>query len=453
MKHYFLVSLLVTFITFQALAQDSYLINNIHIVPMHQDTVLRNHTIWIHENQIKQIAPSIKVGNLRVIDGQGKYLMPGLIDMHVHLLDRIDLGLYLANGVTTIRNMMGLPWHLKIRKKLQKGKLLGPTLWTASPMLQGEKGHASHQVNINSVNKARRKVAKYYKKGYDFIKTYNGIPKKYFDAIIDEAKMYEIPIAAHPSFEVNYEYHFQKGIGSIEHTEDIVQQVFQYKLDTNGLSNIIQAYAKSGIPHCPTLSVYYRINEVLHEKNNELLRADYFQYANSFTKKADKGSMYDRWKTSLKKDSTLRDRIRKQHELHLLIINKLYLGGVRLICGTDAGVLFNPAGFSIHDELAFYTQAGLSNYEALKTATFHPSKAFQLLKEVGSIQEGKTANFIISHQNPLENMKTLRNPYAVIMKGRWLNHVTLEQFKKKGYDRHNYLPTLSRILRGLLVGK
>lgn len=421
--------------------KDSYIIQQINILPMNQDTVLRNKSIWIKEGIIHQIAEVISE-DLPVIDGRGKYLSPGLVDMHAHVMDKQELGLYLANGVTSIRNLMGMPFHLDLRDKINAKELLGPIIYTSSSPLTSKDDKDLEKIQIQSPDHGREVVKKLKEEGYDFIKTYNQLDSSTFDAILDAALKENIPIAAHPSFEVDYHFHFQKGISTIEHTEDIVQQPLDFKLDTNLLHPVIEAYVQSGQTHTPTLVVYHSIVRMLNE-GDAFTEEGNSLYHNPFIRSISEDD-YDFWKTYKERDSTIVQRINTQHTFHLEILKRLHKAGVNIVAGTDAGVLYTPAGFSMHEELDFYTQAGMTPYEALRTATYNPTRVYPAFQTFGTIEEGKMANLIVSAKNPLENLSTLKEPEYVIIKGHMLDKDMIETLKQKAYKRNNYLSTLLR---------
>ncbi len=433
------------------LQNNSYLIENVHIVPMTHDTVLRNKTVLIENGFIATISDTIARDDIEVIDGKGWFLSPGLIDMHVHIWDRYELGLYLANGVTTIRNLLGMPMHLEIRDLINADQLIGPILFTTSPQLTGASDKSIEKKQVHSAEDARELVRKYKKQGYDYIKTYNRLPQDIFDATIEQAIESGIPIVAHPSFEVDYEYHFHPFISTVEHTEDIVQQPLEYKLDSSKLPSIIQGYASSHQTHCPTLTVFFNITEILN-KEEEVLTSEQAFYMNPFIRQIYMGD-YEIWLERKANDPTVTKRTNDQHLFHLDIVKKLHQASVKIVCGTDAGVLNTAPGFSIHQELAFYTMAGMNNYEALKTATVNPSTVYPEYNNFGTVETGKYANLILSTKNPLDDLATLSNPQYVFIKGRPIDEHLMEKYKQKAFDRKNYSSTLIRMVKYVLWEK
>ncbi|MBN2869080.1 MAG: amidohydrolase, partial [Flavobacteriaceae bacterium] len=168
----------------QSAKNNSYIIKNINIIPMHIDTVLTNKMVYVKEGVIQQIADDIKVENIEVFDGQQKYLSPGLIDMHVHVWDKYELGLYLSNGVTSVRNVWGMPMHLRFKELINNDEILAPNFYTTGPKLTGPEFIGDDNLNLISPEQAKENIKRYKDKGYDFIKTYYGLPEDIFDAVL-----------------------------------------------------------------------------------------------------------------------------------------------------------------------------------------------------------------------------------------------------------------------------
>ena len=195
---------------------------NVSILPMDSERVLRNQTVVVKNGNIVAIDEARKVAiptDAMVIDGSGKYLLPGLADMHVHT-DPSDFSLFLANGITTVREMNGSAHHLKWRAQLASGELLGPHLFVASTMIAGEKQRYRH-VLVTSPEQAAKVVKEFAEQQYDFIKVYNGLSRAVYDQIIQTAKEEKIPVVGHIPKAVGLDHALESGQKSIEHTEQI----------------------------------------------------------------------------------------------------------------------------------------------------------------------------------------------------------------------------------------
>lgn len=429
---------------------DSYIIRNVNIVPMTSDTVLTNSSVTIIDGMISSIGDTSNPENLREIDGRGGFLSPGLTDMHVHVWDRYELGLYLANGVTAIRNLWGRPMHLRIKNEVIEGKLTAPLFFTSTPKLTGPQFIGDDNVNLTAPEEATEKIIAYKERGYDFIKTYYGLTKVLFDAILEQAAISKMDIVAHPTPAVPYDYHFNRQIITIEHAEDFVQQPLNYQLDTAKLNGIVDGYVAN--PHAtlsPTLIVYYNIYNML--QNDTILSSEKLDFMNPLIRMVDSQAQFDRWNGTKNQDPTVTKRIKDQHDFHLLIIKKLYNRGVNIVCGTDGGIGITLPGFSIHQELAFYKQAGMTNYEVLKTATVNPAKTHAFLNDLGSIEKGKIANLLLLDENPLDDLETLQTPKMVLVKGRITDQPRLTLFKEKAKNRSNLMATALKYAEYLLI--
>ena len=426
-----------------------YIIKNVNIIPMNKDTVLQNKMVQIKEGKIFKINDIIEKQGLETIDGEGKFLLPGLIDMHVHVWDRYELGLYLANGVTTVRNLWGIPLHLRIKKELENEELIGPMFFTSSPKLTGPEDFGDDKVQIQSIEQAKELVTDYSDRGYDYIKTYAGITEPLFDAIVEQAASLNLDVVSHPSFQMTYSKNFIDQVATIEHVEDIVQQPLAYQLDSVKLDSVIQLMAKSNISFSPTLSGYHKIYEML--TNEAILESEDLQYINPLFRSVDSEAQVARWQGEKSKNPEITENILRQHKFHLYIIKQLHENGINIVSSTDAGIGANPAGFSIHQELKFYKEAGLSNYEVLRTATHNASMVHKEFKDLGEVSRGKIANLILTSENPLNNLETLKEPEWVIIKGRLIEKKSLTLFKEKAYNRNNMVISALNWIENLLI--
>jgi len=432
---------------------NSYLITNVNIIPMNQDTILVVKMVYIKDGLINNIADNIKIKDVEIINAKNKYLIPGLIDMHVHIWDRYELGLYLSNGVTAVRNLWGMPMHLRLKEDINNDEIISPMFFTTGPKLTGPEFIGDDNLHLVNPTEAKEKVISYKKRGYDFIKTYYGLTEDIFDAVIEQATISNIDIVAHPSQKVPYSYHFNPQIKSIEHTEEIIQQPLNYNLlDTLKLKQVFNEFEKSKhSSFSPTLTVYNNIYQMLID--DEILASEKLQFINPLIKKVDSKAQFERWYNTKLRDSSIVKAIKDQHNFHLKIVKKLHEAGTTIICGTDAGIGVTIPGFSIHQELAFYKEAGLSNYEVLRTATVNASKTHSIMNNMGTIEVGKVANLILVDNNPLSDLSGLQNPSTVFIKGRKLNRKTLDSFEKQAKNRNNLIASAVRYLENLIIEK
>ncbi|MHA2272734.1 MAG: amidohydrolase family protein [Candidatus Hodarchaeales archaeon] len=172
---------------------------HVNVVPMDAERILADQTVIIRNDRIVAVGPSETTtipNDVMTIEGQGKYLMPGLADMHVHMHFPQDLTLFIANGVTTVRNMWGTPRHVAWRERIAKSELLGPTIYTAGPLLDG-KPYWSGSFVIETPDEVEEIVAEHKRVGYDFLKTYSHLSKSVYNRLIEVAAEYGLPVAGH----------------------------------------------------------------------------------------------------------------------------------------------------------------------------------------------------------------------------------------------------------------
>jgi len=417
---------------------NSYLISNVNVVPMTSDTVLANQTVLVKDGRIAAIGSSLDSSGLEVFDGQGRYLSPGLMDMHVHVWDKQELGLYLANGVTTVRGMWGIPFHLRLKQQIEGGELLAPSFYPGTPKLTGPTDMGVDKVQVQSPEEAKKLIAGYKADGYDFVKTYAGMPKDIFDAIVEQARLEQMTIAAHPSSQVDYAYHFKDVFESVEHTEEIVQTALRFDVDSVKLKEVIDLYVRNDMAHTPTLSIFQNIIDII-EQGEDLLSSEEVGYMNPAFVALGSMEDYNRWTSEQSYNPETLTRISNQHELHIEVVRMLHEAGVTLLCGTDAGIMFAVPGFSLHEELFYFLQAGLSPYEALKTATVNPGTISPRYADAGTIEPGKWADFVLTKENPLDRLGTLRQPVAVWVRGRLIEEESLLHFRDKAKNRKNFV--------------
>lgn len=433
------------------LQKNSYLIKNTNLIPMTSDTVLRNQMVLVENGIITKIANKIEENNYEIIDAQNSYLSPGLIDMHVHVWDKQELGLYLSKGVTAVRNLWGIPFHLRIKEEINKDEIIAPLFFTSSPKLTGKDDLGDDKVQINSPEEARLLVRSYHKRGYDFIKTYAGMTEAEYIAIVEEAEKLNIDVVAHSSFNVAYTEQFHPQIATLEHAEDIVQQPLDYQLDSVKLRDIAQEMAARNQAFSPTLTGFYKIYEML--TNDTIEHSDQAHYINPLLFNLDSKNQIARWQNEKVNKPTTIQRIKKQHDFHLYAIQQLHKAGVTLVSSTDAGIALTAPGYSIHQELGFYKKAGLSNYEVLETSTVNPGKVHAQFKNMGSIEKGKLANFLLTTENPLENLNTLSSPKWVMVQGRKIEKPLIHEFDSRARNRKNKLASAIRWAENLWVEK
>jgi imidazolonepropionase-like amidohydrolase len=386
--------------------------------------------------------------NARVVDATGKFLIPGLWDMHVHVMfgdwipgsKEVTLPLFVANGVTGIRDMGGdLDTLLVWRKEIAAGTLVGPRMVIAGPMLDGPKSRFPSSVSITTPEEGRKAVDDLKAKGADFIKVQSFIQRDAYFAVVDEAKKQKMVLAGHVPDAVRASEASDAGQKSIEHftgefegcstAEDEFlkgpkgPKRFLDTYDASKCAKLITQLARNRTWQVPTL-VWERgqwLVDVIDYSHDPQLK-----YApQSWQKKSWPDFTHDIIK-ELDTDPVADRRRFVQKELELTLA--MHRAGVQFMAGTDtaAAVAVLP-GFSLHTELEYFVEAGLTPQEALRTATLAPAEFFGREKEMGSVEETKIADLVLLDANPLADIRNTRKIWAVVLNGRLLTRADLDK--------------------------
>lgn len=400
---------------------------NVSIVPMDAERVLPNRTVVVKRGKITAIAEAEKTTippNAVVIDGSGRYLLPGLADMHVHT-DPSDFAVFLANGVTTIREMNGSADHLKWRAQLASGELLGPHLFVASTLIAGEKVRWRHLL-VTSPDEAATVVREFARQKYDFIKVYDGLSREVYDRIVQTAREVNVPIVGHIPKAVGLEHVLESGQKSIEHSEQIEYATarFDLPLTPQQAETIAARIARSDSWVTPTLAS----QEVLCSRGTPLFNSLFDRSEMMFV---DQSTLA--WWSTLKqprKDGA-QDSRSAFFSSQVDLVRALNRQHARLLAGTDTPNPLLVPGFSLHEELRNLHAAGLTNFEVLRTATTNPAAFLGTSAESGTVEVGKRADLVLVDANPLQNLETLRTPSGVMVGGRWLSKKQLSELLRK----------------------
>lgn len=424
--------------------QQALVIDNVNIVMVKTNQVLKNRQLVIHNGLITEINNGLitEINNAkfpakdgtRIIDGNGAYVAPGLFDMHVHLYDRKYLMLNLAYGVTSVRNLNGKKMHLRWRQELLNKEWLGSNLYTSSPILAGNDTHALNQ-KISSSQEGRNQVRKAKNNGYDLIKIYGYLDPEIFEAIIDEAKKIDISVTKHgPHPAKGSDWSHLAGLQSLEHVEDIFQGPLNYQFDDERLQHIALKLKELDVPIVPTLATFNHLTQLSNGKQ-KFINSLELDYLNPLSFDIESHFTVARWLKDNKEQSTY--HLQKQQFL-FDIVNVLNENKVKLLVGSDAGTMYTLPGIATHNEMRLLRQSGLSNAEVLKAATINAAETLEIDNQYGSVEIGKTADLILVMQNPLDDIQVLKNPYAVVKNGQWIDKQALEKLKISAKNTESY---------------
>lgn len=411
------------------------LIANANIVDIRSGDILENRQVVIDSGKIRLISETIENPEAYAdqIDAEGKFLMPGLAEMHAHIpqpptsQQRIEdvLFLYLSNGITTIRGMLGHPKHLELRESAKEGQLLSPRIFTSSPSLNGN--------SVTSPEEAAEKVTAFEKEGYDFLKIHPGIQLDVFDQLVKTADSVGIAFAGHVPVDVGIRHALESQYASIDHVDGFLEGLVPESENVNPTKNGFFGYNFTPLADTKKMDELVRMakdNEVWIVPTQSLF-TKWFAPTNADEMLALPEMRYmpeeilENWKRR-KQESTGEgsgfdaeqwqkfDTIRKQ------LIKKLSDNGHGMLLGSDAPQLFNVPGFSIHKEMRDMADAGMTNLEILKSGTLNPAIYFNMEDTFGEVKEGRDADLILVDDNPMEDLSALQQLSGVMLQGKWI---------------------------------
>lgn len=413
-----------------------FAIKNVNIIPMTLDNrVIENATVVIENNKITSINEAIPTGAM-IIDGTGKWLIPGLIDMHIHGFADINFGdtyptkganffvdhqdvmtLWVANGVTTILDLNARVDNFGQRNEILKGNVIGPRIALAALINGGDSGGRI----ANTASDGRQTVRLAKAEGYEFIKVYSQLNEETYAAIVDEAKQQGMKVVGHipNAFRGKLEEAFVPNFGLIAHAEELAKQSKNYS--DEDIQRFAKLAKKNGTWLSPTLIVIERIADQARSLDS-IPKLDGFPYIHPL--------MQNKWMTSNQYNRGTSPervaRLEKMMDFNKRLVKAFKDAGVPIVAGTDAGSSGVIWGYSLHDELRLLVEAGLSPEEALISATRLPATWLEIETKIGTVEAGKFADLVLLSANPLDNIQNTRKISGVFFNGRWVDKQTLD---------------------------
>ena len=423
---------------------------DVNVIPMDAEHILERQTVIVRDGKITAIEPTAKVqipGSVFRIDGRGKYLMPGLAEMHTHLGNKAQLLLYIANGVTTVRNMWGNPSHLQWRELISRGELLGPTIYTAGDIVDGSPPQSG--TVVETAQEAAREVAEQKAAGYDFIKVYNNLSKEAYNGLVAAAKEHGMPVAGHVPSAVGLEGVFSAGQASIEHLHRYIYElvapdaakkvgdrffplqsriVLWNYVDKTQFPKIAKATRDAGVWNTPTLAIFNHYSCGIPEEFLAFITLPEMQYFSDDRQ----GEIEWIQRRSIGQTEFSYEDVQRGKEVRMSFVKALHDAGARLLLGTDYWMM----GFSIHYELQSFVDAGLTHYEAIKAGTSDAAEFLNAADTFGTVAVGKRADLILVNGNPLEDVRNVARRTGVMVRGQWLPEEKLQEMLEV------FLPTI-----------
>ena len=419
----------------KALAGD-LVFTDVTVAPMDRDTTLAHQTVIVRGDKIAAIAPAASVTidpGAKKIDGTGKWLMPGLADMHVHTWSEGDLTMFVAAGVTTVRNMFGSEQHLAWKKAIAEGKQFGPTLVTASPILDGDPPVWPGSIVLTKPDEVDGVVAGLKGKGYDFLKPYARLEKPVYDALVVAAKKHGMTLQGHVPKAVGLDAALAAGQRSIEHLDGWLEALSSAgekqpgesywkamgrvveKIDESKIAALVEKTKQAGTYNCATLIVLAqmaRLDDIESiEKQAKWLSLIPSEVRTTWNPKND-----FRLKTV---DADDFKAMRTANLVRNKIARVLATSGAPMIVGTDTGNPYVIPGEGMHDEIELLVAAGAPRPRVMRAATADAAAFLGTPGTAGVVAVGARADLLLVGVDPLVKPLPLV-PDGVVLRGTWL---------------------------------
>ena len=443
---------------------------HVNVIPMDRERVLRDQTVVVRDGLIREVGDARRVrvpeGALR-IDGRGKYLLPGLVDMHTHLFSDDDfpeelaadeLALMLANGVTTIRLMIGTTEHLAMRRDVEAGRMLGPTLYVASPQLAGRAygGGVFNGRVVKTAEEARAAVRDFKAAGYDFIKLTTEITPEVYDAATAQAKASGIRVVGHVDVRVGLRRALAAG-QQIEHLDSYMEAVLRDDapskasvsdvgvwrkrnwesldyVDDRKVEEVARATARAGVYTCPTLT-FFKLTFAVEPSDDEVRARPDYPFFPAALRESRHAALKRFWT-----EPPTAERRRRYQGVRDRLVKAIHDAGGKIMAGSDTPELFLLYGFTLHRELRNLVEAGLSPYAALAAATRNPAEYLRALDRVGTVARGRRADLLLLDANPLDQITNTELRAGVMVRGRWLPESELRAMRARIAEKFQQVP-------------
>lgn len=389
------------------------------VLPMDSDRVLADHTVVVQGDRIVTVGPSRSVtvpAGAQTIDANGKFLMPGLGEMHGHnpppgsseeYVENVYF-LYVANGVTTVRSMLGWPGQLELREQVRTGRMTGPTLLLAGPSFSGQ--------TVPSPPGAEARVREQKAEGWDLLKVHPGLRREVFDAMARTAKELGIEFSGHVPADVGLSHAIAQGQTTIDHLDGYIEQLQaeDAPIDRARLEEIVRLTRETGTWVVPTMALWETI----------LGAADLSRMLAYPELKYMPAAEVERWRSGYERRVSAAGfdhrRARQIADNRKVLLQALADGGAKILFGTDAPQIFSVPGFSIHRELVAMAEAGMSNQAILQSATKTVGEYLAHTDQFGLVAPGHRADLLLLEANPLDDVRHVSRRAGVMVRGEWL---------------------------------
>jgi imidazolonepropionase-like amidohydrolase len=409
----------------------AYAFTNVNVIPMDSERVLADHNVIVQDGRITAVGPASTTAvtaGVAVIDGRGRYLLPGLAEMHGHVpganaaVAEDILFLYIAGGATTVRGMQGHPAQLELNRRVRAGEIIGPRMWLAAPAMAGG--------NVPDAATAERLVREAKASGFDLLKVHENLSAEVYAAIARTATEVGLPWGGHVSQYVGVSGALAAKQSTIDHLDDYVEamqppgspaltatgqersRLLPLHADESKITELARATRDAGVAVVPTQILW----EVLLGARAPETMVD--RPENRYMPR----SAIDGWTNQAAhfRSTTSRESAAREVWLRNRLLKAMNDEGVLILMGTDAPQLFSVPGFSLYRELPVMVEAGLTPYEVLRTGTVNVAQFLGTEAEAGTVAAGRNADLLLLDANPLEDIAAIERKAGVMVDGRWL---------------------------------
>jgi len=433
--------------------EQATLLTGVHLVDLEAGSVRRDQALVLVEGRIQTVGPAAEVqapAGARRVEGGGRYVLPGLFDMHVHLSEEYadeTLTLFLANGITTAQSMHGSRWHLELRGELADGKRFGPRLFTTGP--------TTATLRVHEVDEAERVVRAQKAAGYDAVKMYgdgsNTMPLETYRKLVATGHEIGMRIVGHAPRNLPFAAVLEARQDSIDHMEELVYtdeglgavvrpyvdlqfgrtpflahgellgEVPDYRPPlAEAIADLARRAREAGLAVTPTLVTFHAIQQSIDTAYYERLTRPEMRYVPPTVRDRyapDRARFRNGgWKEHL---GFMARALQRSFELQGALTLAFQRAGVPLMTGTDAPFDFVVPGFALHEELALFVEAGLTPLEALRAATVTPARILGLEDGSGTLRPGARADLVLLEADPLADIAATRGVAGVFQAGAW----------------------------------
>jgi imidazolonepropionase-like amidohydrolase len=401
----------------------------VDVLPMDQEHILRDHTVVVRQGRIVAVGPRTEVSppeGARIIDGSGRFLMPGLAEMHGHTpggaMEEPVMFLYLANGITTVRGMLGNQSHLDLRRRANSGELLAPTLYLAGPSFSGG--------TIQSAGQADERVRQQATDGWDLLKVHPGLSREQYDAMATAAHEAGIRFAGHVPADVGLRHAIEMGQETFDHLDGYIEYLdaFDGPVDEGRLEEAVRLTREAGAWVVPTM-VLWEVGIIGRGDADEMAawpEMRYWPRENMPMVTEGVEGWTGRQRSAARGAAADPERARQWAANRNQVLKALADGGAGVLMGTDSPQIFSVPGFSLHREMEAMAQAGMTPWQILVSGTRNVGEYFRGKDTFGTVAVGRRADLLLLNRNPLEDTAHVADRAGVMVRGRWIPEAEIQ---------------------------